>query len=78
MSETDYYVVYGTNHCRYCDLAKALLSMRGKDWRFLNVETVPMFMEEMREKVPNVTTVPQIFHGDIFVGGYTQLQEYLK
>lgn len=35
-------------------------------------------VEELKDLVPGVKTVPQIFDEDVYVGGFTELKEYLK
>ncbi len=80
------YIIYGKPNCIFCDKAKALLTMRGEYFSYRDIN-VPSHWEDMKKWFPDAQTVPQIvkafkhFAGhDSFVllGGYTQLQEYLK
>lgn len=55
--------------CIWCDRAKALLTFMGQEFAEepLTPETKPAF------KAAGYTTVPQIWHGDRHIGGYTEL-----
>lgn len=66
--------IYTTPICPYCVRAKALLKRKGA-----NFEEIDVFMdrgarEEMEQKSGR-HTVPQIFIGDVHVGGSDDLHE---
>lgn len=71
------YIVYSTNTCSYCKQATELLKEKGLPFDVYYVDAAPVLLEELRAKVPNVMTVPQIFQqtetGEIHIGGYKDL-----
>ena len=70
-------VVWSKYHCPYCDKAKALLQMKGIQFEEKKIGD-GYTKEELLEAVPNARTVPQIFLDDKLIGGYTDLEKYLK
>jgi len=70
-------VVWSKNQCPYCEQAKALLKMKGIAFEERNIQT-NFTKEQLLEAVPTARTVPQIIMDDQLIGGFTQLQEYLK
>lgn len=71
-------VVWSKQNCFYCHMAKSLLDREGIEYEERNIETGEWSRAQMLEAVPSATTVPQIFHGNKHVGGFAQLQEYLR
>ena len=71
--------IYGTTNCTYCDEAKTLLAMKEKEYTFINVAENEDITAAFFKKFPNVQTVPQITLSDgHWIGGYTELVEWLK
>lgn len=65
--------MYCTDMCRYCTLAELLLQKKGvKDIKKIHVSAQRHERTEMIEKT-GMQTVPQIFIGDVHVGGYDDL-----
>lgn len=64
--------VYRTRICPYCVMAARLLSGKGIAFEEVYLDGKP---DERRalEARTNYFTVPQIFVGDAFVGGYTEM-----
>lgn len=65
--------IYTSTPCPYCSRAKALLKARGAD-----VEEIHIPWEDTEGRAALVSrtnhrTVPQIFIGERFVGGYDEL-----
>ncbi len=75
------FIIYGKSNCIFCDRAKALLEMRGLEYSYRDIN-VGSHYEDMKHYAPEVKTVPQIMFdhldGVSYIGGYTQLQEYLS
>ena len=65
-------LIYTTNICPYCVMAKRLLDKKGVSYTEINVETQTGLREEMMRKTKR-RTVPQIYIGDIHVGGFDDL-----
>lgn len=56
--------------CKYCRMAKELLAARGSTY----TEELLLHPEQKAAfKAQGFTTVPQIWHGDRHIGGYTEL-----
>jgi len=54
-------------------MAKRLLSAKGAKYTELNVDTTPGLRQEMMQKTKR-RTVPQIYLGDLHVGGFDDLR----
>ncbi|MDO9168789.1 MAG: glutaredoxin 3 [Methylobacter sp.] len=65
-------LIYTTNICPYCIMAKRLLDKKGLSYTEINVDAKPGLREEMMLKT-NRRTVPQIYIGDYHVGGFDEL-----
>lgn len=61
--------MYATRFCPYCLRARSLLKRKGVEWEEINVGSDPVLWQEM-EDASGRNTVPQIFIGDVHVGGY--------
>ena len=65
--------VYSTNMCPYCVRAKQLLERKGIEYKEVNLSTeAPEVRVELMQRT-NHRTVPQIFIGEQFIGGFDQL-----
>ncbi len=62
-------VMYATAWCPYCNRARALLQAKGVAYTDIDVEQVPGARDEMRARSGR-NTVPQIFIGELHIGGY--------
>jgi glutaredoxin 3 len=65
-------LIYTTNICPYCVMAKRLLDKKGATYTEINVDTQTGLREEMMRKTKR-RTVPQIYIGDLHVGGFDEL-----
>ena len=64
--------VYTSAMCGYCVAAKNFLKSRGLSWDEVRVDLDPAERERMVQRTRR-TTVPQIFVGEIHVGGYDDM-----
>jgi len=64
--------IYSTDWCPYCNAAKSLLEGKGVPYEEIDV-TEPALRNAMVERARGRRTVPQIFIGDLHVGGYDEL-----
>ncbi len=64
--------MYCTRICGYCQMAMRLLEKKGIEFEKIYVDSLPERRAEMM-KLSGRTTVPQIFIGDVHVGGYREL-----
>ncbi|WP_371193622.1 glutaredoxin 3 [Glaciecola sp. SC05] len=66
-------VIYTKDYCPYCKRAKMLLSQKGVEFTEFDLVQKPDLKAEMVKLANGRTTVPQIFIGDIHVGGCDDL-----
>jgi glutaredoxin 3 len=66
--------IYTTRFCPYCVAAKALLKRKGVTYKEIDVGFTSGRREEMIQRANGRMTVPQIFIGDVHVGGNDDLQ----
>ena len=64
--------IYSTAICPYCVAAKNFLKSKGKAWTEVRIDTDPAEREKM-VALTKRTSVPQIFIGDVHVGGYDDM-----
>lgn len=64
--------IYSKNYCPYCVRAKDFFASRGVAFEEIDVTRDPTVLEQLIKQTQHMT-VPQIFIGDKFVGGYTDL-----
>ena len=64
--------LYTTAICPFCVAAKHFLTSRGVEWQEVRVDLDPVQREAMLSRARR-TSVPQIFVGDVHVGGYDEL-----
>ena len=67
-------VIYTGPMCNYCSAAKNLLSKKKVDYTEFNIATNPAKLQEMQERTKGAKTIPQIFVGETYVGGYDELK----
>jgi glutaredoxin 3 len=72
MPRVEIYTKFG---CPYCARAKQLLDDKGVDYEEFELNSTPGKREEMLERAPGRTTVPQIFINGRHVGGSDDLAE---
>ena len=61
--------------CPWCDKAKTLLTENNRPWHAFPLARGPLLSLAAAN---NHNTVPMIFHGEKFIGGYSELDAYLK
>ena len=67
--------IYTKTFCSYCWRAKLLLESKGVAYREIGVDFGGELREAMIERAGGRTTVPQIFIGDMHVGGCDELMD---
>jgi glutaredoxin 3 len=66
--------IYTTPYCPYCHAAKALLNRKGAAFEEIDVQD-PALRQQMMLRANGRLTVPQIFIGEIHVGGSDDIHE---
>lgn len=64
--------IYTTAVCPYCVAAKNFLKSKGLQWEEIRVDVDPAARERMTA-ITHRTSVPQIFIGQVHVGGYDDM-----
>jgi glutaredoxin 3 len=67
--------VYTMSYCPYCVSAKRLLQQKGFPFEEILVADDNDAMWQKLEKQTGFKTMPQIFIGDQFIGGYRELSK---
>jgi glutaredoxin 3 len=67
--------IYTSPLCGFCHAAKRLLSQKGVEFAEVDVWANPDRKPEMMQRANGGHTVPQIFVGEIHVGGCDDLYE---
>jgi len=65
--------IYSKFTCPFCVRAKRLLSSKGAEFNEFDITMGGPKRDEMLERAPGARTVPQIFIGDLHVGGSDEL-----
>lgn len=65
-------IIYSADWCPFCVRAKRLLDGKGVTYKEINVDQNPGAREEITVKTGH-KTVPVIFIGEEFIGGFSEL-----
>ena len=68
--------IFTQDGCSYCELAKITLMENDVSFEVINIKDNAQALAVLRLK--NLRTVPQIWDGDLHIGGYEDLKKYLK
>jgi len=69
-------VVWSKEACPFCLQAKNLLTLKGVEYEERNINK-DWTKDQLLEAVPTARTLPQIFLGDEYVGGFNELKRKL-
>jgi len=64
--------IYSADWCPFCVRAKRLLDNKGVKYEEVNVDQHPGAREEVTKRTGH-KTIPQIFIGEEFIGGFSEL-----
>jgi len=67
--------IYTTRSCGFCIRAKDLLERKGVAFEEIDVTEDQAMRAKLVEKTGGLRTVPQIWIGEVHVGGYTDLAQ---
>jgi len=70
-------IIYSKNNCNYCVRAKNILSIKNLEYKEFVLDK-DYTKEELLKKFPEAKTLPQIEIDGIAIGGYRELDQYLK
>ena len=73
------FTVFGREGCGFCVQANRVLEAKELSYRYIDIHKEGISKEDLEKTVGKpVKTVPQIFHGEEHIGGYTELAAYLE
>lgn len=67
-------MVFSKDSCPFCEKAKNLLRENGVKFEVIDVTNDEKYLSDMRN---TGGTVPRIWDDNVFVGGYSELEDYL-
>ena len=67
-------IIYTGPMCNFCSAAKHLLNKKKISYIEFDIAVDQSKRQEMQEKTNGARTIPQIFIGDTYVGGYNELK----
>lgn len=65
-------LIYTTARCPYCEWSKAMFQEKGVDYEEVRIDTDDEARQAVMEKTGR-SSAPQIFIGDVHVGGYDDM-----
>ncbi|WP_263078949.1 GrxA family glutaredoxin [Endozoicomonas sp. Mp262] len=73
------FTVFGRPGCGFCVQAKTVLERKGLPFRYVDIHEEGLTAEDLEKTIGKpVKTVPQVFHGQQYIGGFQELDAYLK
>jgi glutaredoxin 3 len=70
MSDRTPVVIYGDEYCAYCAAARMLFTKKGVAFEDVLVSRDPARFDEMQAKTGGRRSIPQVFVGDVHIGGF--------
>ena len=67
-------IIYTGPMCNFCSAAKHLLNKKKVIYTEFDIAIDPLKREEMQKKTNGARTIPQIFIGETYIGGYNELK----
>ena len=72
------FTVFGHQACGFCRQAKSVPEAKSLEFKYVDIHEEGISPAALEKTIGRpVGTVPQIFHGDFYVGGYQELMKYL-
>lgn len=73
------FTIFGRPGCGFCTRAKQLCEIKNFDYKYIDIWAEGISKEDLEKTIGKpVHTVPQVFHGDQHIGGFDDLEEYVK
>lgn len=69
--------IYGRPNCQWCDAAKDFLNRRGWNYTYRNLFAMAPTEAQSVITESGMKSVPIVKVGDIYIGGYDQLEAYI-
>jgi glutaredoxin 3 len=71
-------VIWSKDQCMFCEMAKDLLADHDVAYEERNIYKGEWTREQLQEAAPGSKTVPQIFLDGKYIGGFTELKQYME
>lgn len=71
-------IIWSKDQCPHCVQAKSLLQMKNIKFEERNLSNGGWTKEQLLEEAPTARSVPQIKIDGVYIGGFSELQQYLK
>ena len=68
------YTIYGASFCKWCTNVKDFLTNRGIEFKYIDIQKDKETWDKVNS-VHNFKTIPQVFKGDAYVGGFEELSQ---
>ena len=69
--------IWSKPNCIFCEKAEKLCQIKGLEYKKYMLD-VDFSREDLLIKFPTARTFPQITENEQYIGGYTELEKYLK
>ena len=71
-------IIYGKDNCKYCELTKQYLKEKDINFKYHTIDgNLTEFLNDISFRTKNQRTIPIIFDGNQFIGGYFDICAYL-
>jgi len=71
--------IFGRPGCGYCSRAKQLCEIKEYDFNYIDIWAEGISQADLQKTIGKpVSTVPQIFHGQDHIGGFTEFEAFTK
>ncbi len=71
--------IFGRESCGFCRQAKSLCELRDLEYRYIDIELEGISKADLEKTVgAPVNTVPQIFCGQEYIGGFDAFSAYIE
>ncbi|MCL6269407.1 GrxA family glutaredoxin [Sansalvadorimonas sp. 2012CJ34-2] len=71
--------IFGRSGCGFCKRAKEICEQKSLEFKYIDIHEAGISKADLEKTIgKEVQTVPQIFHGQDYIGGFTELEAFLK
>lgn len=71
--------IFGRPGCGFCIRAKQLCEIKSYNFKYIDIWEEGISQEDLQKTIGKpVSTVPQIFHGQDYIGGFTDFEAFVN
>ncbi len=75
----DAFTIFGRKGCGFCVRARELCEERGFPFKYIDIHEEGITKADLEKTIGKpVETVPQVFHGATHIGGFTEMDAYVR